>query len=508
MKQPALSMSGLGKSFGATRALHDVSLRIGVGEVHGVLGQNGAGKSTLVKILTGVYPHGAYEGEFFVGGSRAYFSSPHDARAARVGYVPQEIEVFDNLDVAENVLAGRLSNGSRFSRSEAHSRTHLITDRLGISLDASRRVGDLSPAQRQMVMIGRALAIDPQVLILDEPTTSLSETEAERLCGVVLALAKQGLSIIFITHRSREVMQICDRVTILRDGRVAQSLERRDFSEPAIVAGMAGRDIRDLYPGREYRQREVVMTVSEISTRPTNAGATPLAGVSFHLRAGEILGVAGVLGSGRTELLEAVFGRQQRTGKVAVAGRYVKPSDPGSARKAGMEFLTEDRKAQGLLFNLPVAANISLGNLTKVSSIALIRRQRERMVATEVVQRMSIKVPGLGSSVSHLSGGNQQKLLLGRCLLSSPRVVLLDEPTKGVDVGTRQQIYGHIAQLSQRGTGVIVVSSELDELLGLSDRLLVLASGQVVDEFQRGEGDETRILEATTAAGLREGYSS
>jgi ribose transport system ATP-binding protein len=502
VQHEALVMRGLGKSFGATRALDGVSLRVGVGEVHGILGQNGAGKSTLVKILTGVYPHGTYEGEFEVGGRPARYSNPHDARAAHVGYVPQEIEVFNNLDVSENVLAGRLADGVRFSRSEARRRSATITDRLGVSLDPSRRVGELSPAQRQMVMIGRALAIDPQVLILDEPTTSLSEAEAERLGSVMLALAGQGLSIIFITHRVREVMQICNHATILRDGRLAQSLERSDFSEQAIVAGMAGRDIQDLYPGRDYVRREVVLVADHITTRPSTSGATPVRGVSFRLHEGEILGIAGVLGSGRTELLEALFGQQGRTGELVVAGRRVQQGAPASARKSGMEFLTEDRKTQGLLFNLPVASNVTLGNLSKIARAGLIQRQRERAVAKGVVQQMSVKVPGLSVSVSHLSGGNQQKLLLGRSLLSSPRVVLLDEPTKGVDVGTRQQIYGHIANLSHQGTGVIVVSSELDELLGLSDRLLVLASGQVVDEFRRGEGDEARILEATTSARL------
>jgi ribose transport system ATP-binding protein len=505
VQQSALLIEGLGKSFGATAALDGVSLRIGAGEIHGVLGQNGAGKSTLVKILTGVYPYGTYAGSFEVGGTKVRFSSPHDARAARVGYVPQEIEVFDNLEVAENVLAGHLSDGVRFSRSEARRRSQTIFDRLGVSMDPTRRVGDLSPAQRQMVMIGRALAIDPQVLILDEPTTSLSETEAERLCDVVLALARQGLSIVFITHRVREVMQICNRVTILRDGRVAESMERDRFSEEAIVAGMAGREIRELYPGRAYAPGDVVLAAHGITTRPTAAGGTPVRGVSILLHGGEILGIAGVLGSGRTELLQALFGQIHRSGEVTVVGRNVRAGDPGSARKAGIEFLTEDRKSQGLLFNLPVYRNVTLGNLSRVSTFGVISRRRERVVAADVVQRLSVKVPDLSAAVTHLSGGNQQKLLLGRCLLSSPRVILLDEPTKGVDVGTRQQIYGHIARLSQGGTGVIVVSSELDELLGMCDRLVVLASGQVVDEFLRGEGDESRILEATASARLREG---
>ncbi len=503
MQEAALLIRGLGKSFGATRALDGVSLRIGVGEVHGVLGENGAGKSTLVKILTGVYPYGAYEGDFEVGGIPARFPNPLAARSARVGYVPQEIEVFDNLEVAENILAGHLAQGARFSRREARTRSEAITRRLGIDLNPKRRVGDLGPAQRQMVMIGRALAIDPKVLILDEPTTSLSESEAESLCDVVLALAQQGISIVFITHRVREVMQICDRVSILRDGRMAQELERSQFSQRTIVAGMAGRDIQDLYPGRAYTQGPVILEAKDLSSRPSSAGTTPIRDVSLCLHQGEILGVAGVLGSGRTELLEALFGKQHRSGKVIIAGQEVRPGDPGRARKAGMEFLTEDRKAQGLLFNLPVAGNVTLGNLAKISAGGLIQRRQERKVAADVVARMSVKVPGLGASVTHLSGGNQQKLLLGRCLLSSPRVVLLDEPTKGVDVGTRQQIYGHIASLSEQGTGVIVVSSELDELLGLSDRVIVLASGGVVDEFRRGQGDEGRVLEATAAARLR-----
>jgi ribose transport system ATP-binding protein/D-xylose transport system ATP-binding protein len=501
-KVPSLAIRNLGKSFGATVALDGVSLDVYPGEVHGVLGQNGAGKSTLVKILTGVYPAGSFAGEFSVSGIPAKFSTPHDARGARVGYVPQEIEVVDELDVTENVLAGRVSSGLVFSRRSARQQSMRLMGKLGLSIDVRRRVGGLSAAQRQMVMIARALANEPHVLILDEPTTSLSEVEAHRLCQVVKGLADEGLSIVFITHRVREVMDICDNATVLRDGRVAESLPRTDFSEHRIVSGMAGREIQQLYPGRSFSTSEVILSCEGVSTRPASAGGSAISDVSLRLHRGEILGIAGVLGSGRTELLQALFGQSPRTGEVTVADQRVRPGDPGSARRAGIALLTEDRKSQGLLFNLPVAQNATLGSLPLVSRFGVIGRKAERAVARNVADRFSVKVPSITASVTHLSGGNQQKLLLGRCLLAQPRVVLLDEPTKGVDVGTRQQIYQHVADLSERGTGVIVVSSELDELLGMSDRVIVLGSGRVVDEFRRGEGDEIRILEAVALAGV------
>lgn len=496
--EPSLVIRGLRKTFGATTALDGVSLSVRPGEVHGVLGQNGAGKSTLVKIMTGVYPFGSYEGQVLLAGTEARFASPHDARAAHVGYVPQEIEVIDELDVTENVLAGQVAQGLVFRRREARRRCLELMEQLGLSIDIRKRVGSLSAAQRQLVMIARALASHPEVLILDEPTTSLSEGEALRLCRVVKDLSRQGLSIIFITHRVREVMDICDTATILRDGRVAESLGAGDFSQNRIVSGMAGREIQQLYPGRSYSTDEVVMSCEGVSTRPTSANGCAVKGISFDLHRGEILGVAGVLGSGRTELLFALYGLLPRTGSVCVNGADVAAGRPVRARRAGIGLLTEDRKAQGLLFNMPLAQNITLGSLPLISRFGVIRRDVERHVAERVIENFAIKTPSVSAPITHLSGGNQQKLLLGRCLLAGPRIVLLDEPTKGVDVGTRQAIYQKIADLSHQGVGVMVVSSELDELLGLSDRVLVLGAGRLVDQFKRGEGDEERILHAVT----------
>jgi ribose transport system ATP-binding protein len=511
-RSPALSIRGLGKSFGATLALNAVTLDVYPGEVHGVLGQNGAGKSTLVKILTAIYPEGDYEGEFSIDGEVARFPSPQSARIARVGYVPQEIDVVDELDVTENVLAGRLARGIIFRRSHARLRAQAVLDRLGLTFDVRRKVGELSAARRQMVMIARALANDPHVLILDEPTTSLSEREARALCRVIRSLADEGLAIVFITHRVREVMEICDNATVLRDGRIAESLTRMDFTEKRIVSAMAGREVLQLYPGRDFKGSEVILRCANVSSASSLGGGSSVKDACFTLRRGEILGIAGVLGSGRTELLQALFGETSRTGEVVVDGTTVKPGNPKSARAAGIGMLTEDRKSLGLLFNLPVAQNISLGNLAQASRLGFINRESERSLAASVASKFEVKIPSMDSLVTHLSGGNQQKLLLGRTLAAGPQVLLLDEPTKGVDVGTRQQIYQQISELSMQGIGVIVVSSELDELLGLSDRVLVLSSGEIVDEFLRGEGDEERILRSATvsagASGLNEATGS
>jgi ribose transport system ATP-binding protein/D-xylose transport system ATP-binding protein len=504
-RSPALSIRGLGKAFGATLALDSVTFDVHPGEVHGVLGQNGAGKSTLVKILTAIYPAGQYEGEFAVNGDVARFASPHSARLARVGYVPQEIDVVNDLDVAENVLAGRLAPRLLFRRSQARLRAQAVLNRLGLAFDVRQRVGELSAARRQMVMIARALANDPHVLILDEPTTSLSEKEAQALCRVIRGLADEGLAIVFITHRVREVMEICDNATVLRDGRIAESLRRMDFTEQRIVSAMAGREVLQLYPGRNFGGVDVILRCTGVSSASSSSGGSPVKNVSLSLRKGEILGVAGVLGSGRTELLQAIFGESSRTGEVIVNGTAVKAGSPKSARRAGIGMLTEDRKSLGLLFNMPVAQNISMGNLGLASRFGLINRASERSLAASVASEFSVKIPSMESFVTHLSGGNQQKLLLGRTLAAGPQVLLLDEPTKGVDVGTRQQIYQQISNLSMQGIGVIVVSSELDELLGLSDRVVVLSSGAIVDEFLRGEGDEERILHsATVSAGALE----
>jgi len=495
-EQPALQVKGVTKSFGATKALSDVSLQVAPGVIHGLLGQNGAGKSTLVKIMTGIYGHASFDGAIWVKGSEVHLDRPQDARLLGIGYVPQEIDLAEHLSVTENVLAGHLSAGLFFRRRAADSACSDVLRRLGLNISPRSMVSTLSAAQRQLLMIARALALNPAVLVLDEPTTSLADSEAEALGEVLLDLRRSGLAVLYVTHRVRDVLAICDSATVLRDGRVVEHLEGETLSATRIITGMAGRSVKDLFPGRAYTPRDVIMTVRDLTVRAPGGGAARVSNVRFDLHRGEILGIAGLLGSGRSELLSAIYGAVPRTGTVAVAGQKIRPGQPRFARDVGIGMVTEERKREGLLFNLSVLNNITLGSMGTVSARGVVRPSVERRIGREVISNLEIKTPRLTSSVEHLSGGNQQKLLIGRTLLASPRIVLMDEPTKGVDIGTRQQIYRLMGSLADKGISLIVVSSELDELLGMCDRFLVLAAGRLVDEFSKGDGGETRVLAA------------
>lgn len=500
----ALEVRGVTKSFGATRALSDVSMVVAAGTIHGLLGQNGAGKSTLVKIMTGIYTHGSFEGTVLIRGFEVDFDRPQDARRLGIGYVPQEIDVAEHLSVTENVLAGHLSSGLLFRRKRADRVCADVLARLGLHVSPRAIVATLSAAQRQLLMVARALALDPAVLVLDEPTTSLDDSEAAALGQVLIGLQHTGLAVLYITHRVPEVLAICGSATVLRDGRVVEELAGESLTATRIVTGMAGRVIKNLFPGRNYAPQETVMSVRGLSVRPVGATAARVTEVGFNLHRGEILGIAGLLGSGRSELLSAVYGAVPRSGTVSVGAHLIRPGHPRFARESGIAMVTEERKREGLLFNLSVLSNITLGSMEKVSVRGLIRGATERKVGREVIGNLQVKTPRLTSSVEHLSGGNQQKLLIGRALLSGPGIVLLDEPTKGVDVGTRQQIYRVMGSLADQGISLIVISSELDELLGMCDRFLILAAGHLVDEFVKGQGGETRILAAIAGATAEE----
>ncbi|ADB52737.1 sugar ABC transporter ATP-binding protein [Conexibacter woesei] len=498
-----LETDRLGKRFAGVPALSGVDFRLGAGEIHALVGHNGAGKSTLVKILTGVHAAGSYEGSFRIGGATATFSSPAAARAEGVAYVPQEIQVVEQLSVAENVYVGQtgLDTAPLVSFRELRRRAGELLDRLEIPIDPRSPVAALSATQRQLVMIARALATEPHVLILDEPTASLAGTETERLFAVLDRLRDAGTTMVFITHRIPEVMRMCDRATVLRDGRKVAEIEREQFSERAIVAAMVGREVDHLYPTRSGAHGEQeVLRLEHVSVPHPTRPRDVLRDVSFSARRGEIIGIAGVVGAGRTELLSALYGSLPHGGTISVEGRALKLRNPAAARRAGIAMLTEDRKGTGLLFNFALRENITAGNLSGLSRGGWVDRRGEQRAAAGFMQSLRIKAPSPGADVAHLSGGNQQKILLARVLMNAPRIMLLDEPTKGVDVETRQEIYRLILDLADRGVTLLVVSSEIAELVGLCDRCLVLADGAIVDEFRRGEGSEARVIEATTTA--------
>ena len=504
MSSYVLETERLGKRFAGVPALSDVDFRLHAGEIHALIGHNGAGKSTLVKILTGVYPAGSYEGGFRLDGETTSFGSPAAARDHGVSYVPQEIQVVEQLTVAENVFVGQtgLDTAPRVSFRELHRRAGELLARLQIPLDPRTQVGALSATQRQLVMIARALATDPRVLILDEPTASLAGTETERLFGVLDRLREAGTTMVFITHRIPEVMRMCDRATVLRDGRKVAELERDGFSEHGIVAAMVGREVDHLYPTRATAPgTEEVLRLENVRVPHPTRPRDVLRDVSFTARRGEIVGIAGVVGAGRTELLSAIYGAMPHGGTISVAGRALKLRGPGDARRAGIAMLTEDRKGTGLLFNFALRENVTAGNLGGLANrLGFVDRRAEQKAARSFMESLKIKAPSAGADVAHLSGGNQQKILLARVLMNRPRIMLLDEPTKGVDVETRQEIYRLILDLADQGVTLLVVSSEIAELVGLCDRCVVLADGAIVDEFSRGEGSEARVIEATTTA--------
>lgn len=500
---PLIMARGIVKSFAGVQALRGVDFSVQPGEIHALLGQNGAGKSTLVKILNGVHPASSYAGTISLAGRPAEFNSPFEARAAGVAYVPQEIEVLEQLSVAENVFAGRtnLGAGMIIHQRRLEVRARELFDQLGLDIDPRMLVASLTSAERHLVMIARALALTPRVLMLDEPTASLSGTEVESLFRVLQRLRAQGVTMIYITHRLPEVLEICDRVTVLRDGRVAAQIARPDFNEDQFIFAMSGQRLQRIFPEHiAPKDAPVALEVRNLSVEGqfgANRGASDIA---LSVRTGEIVGLAGLLGSGRSEILHAIFGRVPFTGEVLVNGTPEAISSPADARRAGIALLTEDRKRDGLLFNLGAGANITIGNLWPLSRNGIVSGGRERRAVLDGMRALNVKASSPAASVSHLSGGNQQKLLFARVLMRAPRILLLDEPTKGVDASTRHEIYRLIVDLAEKGVALLVVSSELEEVIGLCDRCIVIADGRLVDAFERGEGSEETVLRSVAAA--------
>jgi len=501
--EPIIEVSGVVKHFAGVMALRGVDFVVRRGEVHALLGQNGAGKSTLVKILNGVHPAGSYEGNIRLDGQPVAFRSPAEARSSGMGYVPQEIEVLEQLSVAENVFAGYMGLGETVlvNRHRLEGMTRTIFDDLGIDLDPKALVASLSAAQRHLVMIARALTLKPRVLILDEPTASLSGNEVEALFGVLRRLKVQAVTMIYITHRLPEVLAVCDCATVLRDGQVAMQLARDEFEEEQFIFAMSGQRLQKIFPAHEApANAPTVLEVDKLTVKGKVGASYGARNVSFSVAAGEILGLVGLLGSGRSEILHGIYGREISTGTIRIDGEPVVIRSPRDARNVGIALLTEDRKRDGLLFNLAVGANITIGNLDPLAVCGFVRSNRERNAIRDAMRQLNVKAASAQASVAHLSGGNQQKLLFARVLRRMPRVLLLDEPTKGVDAATRHEIYKLVVDLANKGVALVIVASELDEVLGLADRCITIADGRMIDEFYRGEGSEERVLRTIAAA--------
>jgi ABC-type sugar transport system ATPase subunit len=487
----ALEMRRITKSFAGNTVLADVDLTAHWGEVLALVGENGAGKSTLMKILAGVYRPDS--GEVLIDSRKVRFARPADALAAGIAMIYQELSLAPHLSVAENIFLGRepLKNSKIgfIDRHELYERASSLLDKYRFKIDPREHAGRLSAADRQLVEITRAIVEAKRVIVMDEPTSSLTTHEVEELFQLIRQLKERGLAIIYISHRLEELREIADRLIILRDGRVVFTGVWGEIDTNQIIRHMAGRELKEIFPRRNSRIGEVKLRVNNLSRPPK------FEGVSFDVRAGEVVGLAGLAGAGRTEVVESIFGvTQPKTGEIELDGRNITFSPPSWSVINGLSLLTEDRKRTGLCLNLSMAKNITLANVSALKRGWRVRRKIETNAARRYIQQLSIKPSSPGLIIGRFSGGNQQKSLLARWLFAHSRVFLLDEPTRGVDVAARTEIYREINDLAESGAAIVMVSSDLPELLGMADRILVMRRGKLVAELNAKETSQEEIL--------------
>ena len=490
---PVVEMRQVTKSFGAVHALQDGSVRLLAGQAHALLGENGAGKSTLVKILAGVHrPDG---GTLLLDGAPVALPGPAAAQAAGISIIYQEPTLFPDLTVAENIFIGRqpLRAGRRIDESRMNAQAAELFARLGVPIDPRRPARGLSVADQQIVEIAKAIAFSARVFVMDEPTAALSSAEVARLFDVVRTLRADGAAVLFISHRLEEVFAICQRVTVMRDGRFVRTDPIEDLTVDAIIRSMVGRDLSGLYPKTAGPPGDVVLAVHGL----TRAGV--FEDVSFTVRAGEIVALAGLVGAGRSEVARAIFGIDGRDGgEVRIRGERLRAGSPQAAMAAGLGFVPEDRRQQGLVMDLGIDHNVALASLRRLSRFGLIRRAAEAALAAEWGGRLQLKFARLSDPAWALSGGNQQKVVLAKWLSRRPSLLIIDEPTRGIDVGTKAEVHRLLDELVGTGVAVLMISSELPEVLGMADRILVLHEGSVARELSRGEADEASIMLAAT----------
>lgn len=495
-----LRLEGITKTFGGIVALESVDFEVRAGEVHALIGENGAGKSTLMKIATGV--HQADRGRLLWKGQVVRLHTPRDAHRLGIRMVPQELTLVPQLSAGENIFLGCLPHRrglfSWVRWKEVHERARALLRELGHDLDPTRPVSELSVAEQQLVEIARALAFEAELLILDEPTSPLSEHETERLFQVIARLKARGIGVIYITHRMREIYRIADRVTVLRDGRHVLTRPIAETAPEELVRAMVGRELREHFPARGPRViGEPILRIERL-TAPGR-----FSDVTFSVHGGEIVGLAGLVGAGRTELVEAIFGaREYTSGTIFIAGRPVMIRTPADAVRHGLALVTDDRKAKGLILTASVHTNIILPVHTRIAHLGLfVDARAERQLTERLIRELRVKTPSADHPVMLLSGGNQQKVVLARWLATTPRIFLLDEPTRGIDVGAKAEIYEWIRRLADQGAAILLVSSELEELRRLADRILVMHRGRIVGELSREEATDDRILYLATGGG-------
>lgn len=509
MLKPILEMRGMKKSFHSVKALSDVNLTVHAGQIHAIVGENGAGKSTLMKVLSGVYPHGEYEGEIRFLGEECRFKGISDSEAKGIIIIHQELALVPLLSIAENIFLG--NEPARYGVmdwSSSFLKTQALLKKVGLKESPGALITDLGVGKQQLVEIAKALSKEVKLLILDEPTASLNETDSDALLELLLELKRQGIACILISHKLNEISKVADAITVLRDGATVASLDcaSETISEDRVIQYMVGREMADRYPKRTPNIGEEVFQVKNWKVHhAVHADRLLIKGVDLHVKRGEIVGIAGLMGAGRTELAMSIFGRtygQGISGQVFLHGKEIDTSTVQKAINHGIAYVTEDRKGYGLVLDETIAWNTTLANLEAVSRHGVIDEGREFAVAEDYRRKLNIRSPDVLARTINLSGGNQQKVVLSKWLFSDPEVLILDEPTRGIDVGAKYEIYTIIAQLAAEGKCVLMISSEMPELLGMCDRICVLNEGRFVAEFSAAEATQEKIMRSIVTSGV------
>ncbi|MBV7273944.1 sugar ABC transporter ATP-binding protein [Clostridium thailandense] len=492
MNEVILKMVEIGKSYPGVRALDHVDFEAKKGEVHALMGENGAGKSTLMKVLNGVITD--YEGEIFIKGKKVNICSPTSAQNAGVSIIFQEFNLVNTLSVAENIFLGRLygTKAGLISWVDIFNNTKELLKKVGLDIDPKTKVKDLSVAEKQMVEIAKALSYNSEIIVMDEPSATLTKNELDNLFKIIFDLKSNGVTVIYISHRLEEIFEICDSITILRDGRSIKTCSVKEIDREGIIEGMVGRSMEEgEYPERPtVKLNEVIMEVNNLNRKNV------LKDISFRLHKGEILGLAGLVGAGRTELVRAIFGADKiDSGEIKIKGKKVKIKNPIDAKRNGMALLTEDRKQQGLVLKFSIKSNISITKLKKICKKGLLSKDMESKAAAIYVDKLLIKTPSSKQKALNLSGGNQQKVVIGKWLFADSEILFLDEPTRGIDVGAKYEIYCIMNELIKEGKSIIMISSEMPEVIAMSDRIIVMHEGQIKGEISKDCASPEKIME-------------
>ena len=501
MEKKLLDMKNISKTFGNVQALKGVSLDLYAGEVLALMGENGAGKSTLMNILSGSLQ--PTEGEIYLNGEKVVVPDPITAKKLGIAKIHQELQIVPELSVAENIFLGRwkTSAGPAVDFKAMKDEAKVYLDMLDVHVDPSKKLKDLRIGEQQLVEIAKAISLNSKIIVMDEPTSAISEKEAEKLFTIIRRLRGEGKGIIYITHRMEEIFKIADRLTVMRDGQYIGTVKAAETSKDEIIRMMVGRDMSEQYPKDPTEKGEVALEVKNLTyTPPMGSFRRSLKNISLKVRHGEVLGIAGLAGAGRSEFFECLAGvhHGDTRGEIIIEGRPVTIKTPADATRAGISFATEDRKGSGLVLQRSIGENMSLPLLKKFSSMFFMKHQEEKKVWQEQMEALRVKAPSYKTLASSLSGGNQQKVVLARWLMTHPKILLLDEPTRGIDVGAKAEIYQLINNLAKQGMAIIVVSSELPEVIGISDRIVTFCEGELTGEFMQEDATQEKLLQSAT----------